>query len=190
MLSSITPLGERSRRQRFGVTVSFLVAGSTAAGALVGALLAAAGRALPPADAVRGTALAAALTLGLVLDLVARPPGHRRQVDERWLRRYRGWVYGAGFGAQLGAGAATIVTTWAVYVAFAAELLAPGVAAGAAIGATFGLARGATVLAGARVDSTARLLSLHRRLRAAERPARLTALAVQAAVAAAVLLAL
>jgi hypothetical protein len=31
-------------------------------------------------------------------------PSWQRQVDERWLTTYRGWVYGAGFGFQLGAG--------------------------------------------------------------------------------------
>ena len=58
-----------------------------------------------------------------------RLPGPRRQVDERWLHRYRGWVYGAGFGVQLGLGVATVVTTSAVYVMLAAAVLT-GTAAG------------------------------------------------------------
>lgn len=47
---------------------------------------------------------------GLALDLglgALRLPGPARQVDEDWLARYRGWVYGAGFGTQLGLGVVT-----------------------------------------------------------------------------------
>ena len=32
-------------------------------------------------------------------------------VHEQWLTRYRGWVYGVGFGAQLGFGLVTIITS-------------------------------------------------------------------------------
>jgi hypothetical protein len=31
-------------------------------------------------------------------------PNHPRQVNERWLDQYRSWVYGAGFGWQIGVG--------------------------------------------------------------------------------------
>ena len=43
-------------------------------------------------------------------------PIHRRQVNERWLDHYRAWVYGAGFGWQIGTGLATYITTAAVYL--------------------------------------------------------------------------
>ena len=33
-----------------------------------------------------------------------------------WLGRYRSWVYGLGFGVQLGAGVTTVVVSSAVYV--------------------------------------------------------------------------
>ena len=62
--------------------------------------------------------VAALLLAGLPLDSrVAglRLPTWRRQVDEAWLGRYRGWVYGAGFGVQLGLGVVTIVTSATVY---------------------------------------------------------------------------
>ena len=36
-------------------------------------------------------------------------------MNEEWLTSYRGWVYGAGFGAQLGTGVVTIVTSPIVY---------------------------------------------------------------------------
>ena len=46
----------------------------------------------------------------LAVDLSNRTvPGPRRQVDERWLDRYRGWVYGVGYGSQLGLGIVTVV---------------------------------------------------------------------------------
>ena len=59
-----------------------------------------------------------------------RVPGPRRQVNERWLDEYRGWVYGLGFGAQLGLGVTTIVTSAATYVALFAALLSGTPAAG------------------------------------------------------------
>src|SRR5579885_2557855 len=165
MLASITPLGERGRRQRFAITTSFLVGSAALAAAGVGAALGTLGSVLPLGDGARLGLLVAAASAGVLLDLGPaglRLPTHRRQVDEAWLHRYRGWVYGAGFGAQLGVGVSTIVTTSAVYVALLAEALARGATAGAAIGATFGLLRGATVLAVARIDSPERLTAFHR----------------------------
>jgi hypothetical protein len=165
MLASITPLGERSRRQRWPVTVSALIVGGAVAGGAVGAVLAAAGRLAPLGPGARLDlllALAAAAVLVELHPFGLHLPTHRRQVDETWLHRYRGWVYGAGFGGQLGVGVWTIVATPAVYVTLAAESLAPGIAAGLAIGATFGLVRGATVLSTARVDSAGALTSFHR----------------------------
>ena len=43
-------------------------------------------------------------------------PPTRRQVNERWLDQFRLWVYGAGFGWQIGTGLATYVKTAAVYL--------------------------------------------------------------------------
>ena len=80
-----------------------------------------------------------------------RLPTMRRQVNEDWLREYRGWVYGVAFGGQLGVGVSTIVTTSLVYVTLLAAFLAGGAGSGAAIVGLFGAARGATLLAGARV---------------------------------------
>ena len=45
-----------------------------------------------------------------------RIPVHHRQVNERWLDAYRPWVYGAGFGFQIGCGVATYITTATVYL--------------------------------------------------------------------------
>jgi len=186
MLASITPLGERSRRQRWWLTVLALIVGGAGAGAVLGASLATAGRALPLGRAERLDLLLGIAALGATIELLGRLPTHRRQVDQSWLGRYRGWVYGLGFGAQLGVGVSTIVTTAAVYLTLAAAALAPSVTAGAAIGGVFGLLRGATVLVAARVDSPARLTALHGRLHRLEPAARTFALAAQAVVIAAV----
>jgi hypothetical protein len=88
----------------------------------------------------------------------------RRQVNEDWLGRYRGWVYGGGFGFQLGAGAATIVTAATVYVVGVLALAVGSWAWGMLIGAAFGLARGATVLVGRVVQDSDGLVRFHRRL--------------------------
>ncbi len=183
MLASITPLGERSRRQHWPTTVASLIAGAVLVGAGTGAVLGLAGSPLPLDGRGRLLVLAVALAVGLVLELGPgrlRVPTHLRQVDERWLHRYRGWAYGFGFGAQLGAGVVTVVTTSAVYAVLSAELLAPTVVSAALIGAAFGAARGLTVLATARVDSPRRLAAFHRRFGALDRPAARAALAGQA----------
>lgn len=167
MLASITPLGERSRRQRWLVTVTAHLAASAASGLAVGALLAGAGGLAGASARASLAALALVLVLGVLLDLRVgglRLPTHRRQVDRRWLGRYRGWVYGAGFGAQLGTGIATVTTTSAVYATLAGCALAPTPGWGCAIGAAFGLTRGATPLLAAHVTNPAALLGLHRRL--------------------------
>ena len=43
-----------------------------------------------------------------------RPPFLHRQVDDDWLSAYRPWVYGVGFGWQIGAGVTTYTMTAAV----------------------------------------------------------------------------
>jgi hypothetical protein len=106
MLGSITPLGERGRGQRWGVTVTAYVLGSAAAGAAFGAILGLLGGLVLPATVIthpiRWLILAALLLAGALLDLGVmhlRLPTVRRQVDEQWLGRFRGWVYGLAFGA-------------------------------------------------------------------------------------------
>src|SRR6266508_6222145 len=125
MLGSITPLGERGRRSTWGVTMTAFLTGSAAGGAAVGALLGLVGAALPPlggSGAPRLWVLAGLIALGIAMDVQAAGwslPTVHRQVNEDWLHRYRGWVYGAGFGAQLGLGAVTIVTSSSVYATWA-----------------------------------------------------------------------
>jgi sulfite exporter TauE/SafE len=189
MLGSITPLGERSRGRRWGITVTAFALGAVAAGAAAGAALGAAGSVVALTAATRAWALAVAVALAVVVDAAPglRPPGPRRQVNEEWLHRYRGWVYGAGFGVQLGLGVTTIVSTAAVYATGAAAFLAGSAAAGALVGGAFGAARAATLLASGRVREPRALALLHRRLDAWERPARIGAIAVQVCLLAAAL---
>jgi hypothetical protein len=183
MLGSITPLGERSRGRRWGITVTAFALAATAAGAGLSAVLGAFGGLVDLSAAVRTGLLAAAVAVAVAVDLAPglRAPGPRRQVNEAWLHRYRGWVYGAGFGLQLGLGVTTIVSTAAVYATGAAAFLAGSAAAGALVGGAFGLARAATLLAAGGVREPAALATLDRRLVAWERPARVAALVAEAA---------
>lgn len=150
---------------RWGVTATAYAAGCIAGGCAIGGLLGLAGE--PVATRLTAGwllgALAAAACLSVAFDLRLaglRLPTLRRQVDERWLRRYRGWVYGAGFGFQLGLGGVTIVTTAAVYLAGVAALLTGGAARGALIGGVFGAARASTLVLARRADSPAAVLAL------------------------------
>src|SRR5689334_6084799 len=156
MLSSISPLGERARNSRWWLTTAAYVLGSLAGGLAVGGLAGALGSALP--DALRTSrwtlvVVALLLVVGLAFDLrgARSVPSWRRQVDEQWLTRYRGWVYGLGFGAQLGFGLVTIITSSTTYAAVLLAALTGHVGAGLAVGATFGVVRALPSLLMARV---------------------------------------
>lgn len=156
MLSSISPLGERARSSRWWLTTTAYLVGSLAGGLALGGLAARVGSVLPDdLRTSRWTLVVVALLLlvGLVLDLRDAPsvPSWRRQVDEQWLGRYRGWVYGAGFGAQLGFGLVTIVTSTTTYAAVLLAALTGHLGAGLSVGATFGLVRALPSLLMARV---------------------------------------
>jgi hypothetical protein len=183
MLASISPLGERARRQSYPVTVLAYVVASTIAAALFGALLGLVGTPIAPRVAL--VLIGAGALIGVLADTGRfgwRVPGPRRQVNEDWLATYRGWVYGAGFGAQLGVGVTTIVVASLTWVALGCALLAGSVLGGALVGATFGFARALPILATARVYDATRLRAVMSALdRARPRVARAT-LAVQAIV--------
>src|SRR6476659_6395993 len=166
MLSSITPLGERGRSNRWVVTVVAYIAASSFGGALLGGVLGAAGTLLPRAPDAALAALALVALAGLVIELSGTQfplPTNHRQVNERWLDEYRGWVYGLGYGFQLGVGVVTIVTSAATYLTFVAAFLCHSVVGGVAIGLTFGLVRTLPVLLTAPVHSPAALRGLLRR---------------------------
>jgi MFS family permease len=189
MLASISPLGERARRQRYAVTVAAYVAASTLAGALLGGLLGAVGA---PWAGTRGSMLVIGVLAiaGLLLDARAfglRVPGPRRQVNEDWLATYRGWVYGIGYGAQLGLGVTTIITASITWVAFACAAATGSLAAGMLVGGTFGLARALPVLATARAHDPSTLRATLARLERLRPPAARVATVLQVTLAVALL---
>jgi hypothetical protein len=188
MLSSLTPFGERSRGHRYGVTAAWFVVGSTAGGATLGlaAFAVTAGAssagALSHPAAIALFAGASAL-LGAAVD--ARVFGNvlpvvRRQVDDRWLSRYRGWVYASGFGWQIGTGVTTYVMTSAVFVFLALAVLSAHPWAALAICAGFGAARGGAILLTTRAQDPQELRVLHKKLERAGEPVRRVAIVVQA----------
>lgn len=167
MLSSIHPLGERAKRNRFAVTATAFALGATAGGAVLGTVAGLVGLAVR-AVVGEGVALAVLAFVALaaaVFEWRGRAlPSIPRQVDENWLNEYRGWVYGAGFGFQLGAGVLTYITSAAVYVTVAAAALVGHLLAAVAIGVTFGLVRGLTLVPARRITNAGTLVGFHRRL--------------------------
>ncbi len=185
MLSSITPMTEAGRGNRFGVTARWFVVGGVVGGLTLG-LLAAGGAVLLAladlSDQARWGIGAAAAVATASLDLGVfgvELPIFKRQVDDAWLRRYRGWVYGAGFGWQIGFGVATYIMTAGVFLTIGLAVLGASPAAAIAIGVTFGLVRGSAVFIGRSATTPAALASVHARLDAFGPTARLAALVVQ-----------
>jgi len=170
MLSSISPFGERARNSRWWVTVGAYLTGSTLGGAATGLVAGAVGELLD--GTISSTAalgvLAVAAVAGLAVEMgwwsLRVPSLVRRQVNEDWLTTYRGWVYGLGFGFQLGLGLATIVVTSTVWLTWLAAILAGSWQAGLLIGTCFGAARGAFILTTAPVQEPDQLRSLFRRI--------------------------
>ncbi len=189
MLSTVTPLAERSRGHRYGVTASWFIAGATLGGATLG--LVAAGLALvvhaiglSTQTAAVVAALAAVVGGGSdVHPFGLRLPYHRRQVDELWLGRYRPWVYAGGFGWQIGTGVATYIMTAAVYLVVVLAALSASPLAAIAVVTGFGLLRGLAVLLSVRITTPAALHAFHRRFDALGPASRQLAIAAQLAVA-------
>ena len=175
MLSTITPFGERGKGHRYAATCTWFVLGATAGGLALGA--AAAG--LAALVATSGASATTVGVVGLVAVLVTavsdtglagvRLPVHYRQVNERWLDAYRPWVYGTGFGFQIGCGLATYVTTAAVYLMVVLAALTAGPATALVVGVAFGLLRGLAVTLTRHVTTPTALLVFHQRF-AALRP--------------------
>lgn len=184
MLASITPLGERGRHNRWWLTTSVYELGSLAGGACIGAaaggLGALVGALAAPSLALRLWAGAGACLVAFALDAYADGRlvhGWRRQVDRRWLDRYRGWVYGGGFGFQLGLGVVTVVNSAAVFCMLVLALLTESPAAGVVCGTVFGLARALPVLGFWRAVDFERLRQSHARLQSLGRPSRIGVMA-------------
>jgi hypothetical protein len=189
MLSTITPIGEAGRGNRFRTTATWFVLGATLGGAVLGlgaAVLAAIAGAIGVSEGVALTVAAGLATAGAVADaglFGVRIPYHRRQVNELWLDDYRPWVYGGGFGFQIGLGFATYIMTSAIVVLVAMAALTgnPFVALG--LGTIFGFVRGLGVLPGARLTTPAKLVEFHRRFDARSAASRQLVIVVLLAVA-------
>jgi sulfite exporter TauE/SafE len=163
MLSSISPFGERARASRWWLTTTAYVVSSVLGGLALGLLSSLVGSVVPDPWRLSPAAFAVAavlLLVGLALDLRLGGldlPSWRRQVDEAWIGRYRGWVVGVGFGAQLGFGVVTIVTSSTTYAVVVLALLSGTPWVGALLGVVFGLVRSLPLVLMARVDSRERL---------------------------------
>lgn len=185
MLSSITPMTEAGRGNRFGVTAAWFLAGGVAGGLAIGSLAAGGAALLSLADldvSVRWAlaAVAAAITASIDLGVAGiELPIFKRQVNDAWLRRYRSWVYGAGFGAQIGFGLATYIMTAGVFLTIALAVLTASPAAALLVGAAFGLVRGSAVYVGRSGTTPAALGAIHDRLDRLAPASRLAAASVQ-----------
>lgn len=188
MLSSITPLTESGRGNRYWKTAGWFVLGAVAGGATLGVV--AAGGALlvraidlPAGAALAGAVLAAAVTLASDLSIGGwRLPSNPRQVNRAWLDGYRSWVYGLGFGWQLGVGVATFVMSATVYLMVVLAALSGRPLFAFLVVTGFGLIRGLAILPAAKVRTSAGLMNLHRSIERFRPTSRAVAVATQIAV--------
>ncbi len=171
VLSTMTPLAERARGHRFAVTAAWYVLGAVLGGLSLGVLVAGLALVVTAVD-LPGAALVGGVCclLCAAADTSAAPvtlPGHRRQVNEDWLESYRPWVYGLGYGWQIGTGLVTYLRTTSVYA-----LVVLGALAGWRLAVlcclVFGLVRGLAVLLSAGCTTRERLVAFHRRFAAAD----------------------
>jgi hypothetical protein len=189
MLSTITPLAEQGRGYRFRSTSLWFLAGALVGGAALGSLAAFAAATVGALGISSSGALAAGAVLAVVAaaidaGLVGPPlPHHRRQVNELWLSRYRSWVYGSGFGLQIGSGLATYIMTAAVYLTLALAALTGTPGAAFTIVMVFSTVRGAAIFLGARLTTPERLAAFHRRFDAMGEPVRRGVIVVELVVA-------
>ncbi len=169
MLATITPLAEAGRGHRYRATALWFVAGALVGGITLGLVLALLAVGAGAAGLTSATlALLACLAAATAAASDARLGGfalpvHHRQVNERWLDQFRPWVYGAGFGWQIGAGVVTYIKTAGVYLLAALAVLSGSWWVAIVLGALFGLVRGLAVYLGRSITSPASLAAFHRR---------------------------
>lgn len=178
MLSVITPLQEEGRGNRFRTTAVWFMIGATIGGAMLGGLVALGAIASAQAGVTAEAALLI-IALGALAVVISdgklfgfQLPGHDRQVNERWLDRYRAWVYGAGFGWQIGAGLATYIMTSGLYLLMLIGALGASVSGALILGTVFGMVRGLAVFAARQVKDRDALNDLHRRFEKWRQPIR------------------
>jgi hypothetical protein len=170
MLATITPMAERARGHRYRSTALWFVTGAVVGGAMLGLATAVVAELAGVVD-TGPTTLAALAAIASVVAAASdariggfQLPVHHRQVNERWLDGFRPWVYGAGFGWQIGTGVVTYIKTADVYLVVVVAALTGDPAVALGVGALFGLVRGCAVFLGRNVTSPEALAGLHRRL--------------------------
>jgi len=189
MLTSINPLSERAKGHRYPVTAAWFLVGALLGGITLGlgsALLAIVVNLSDLTDAARLGLVGVFGLLAVLGDagaLGVEFPIIRRQVNERWLDQYRGWVYGAGFGWQIGVGFATYVMSAAVILTVLIGALGASPLLALGLGVIFGVVRGSAVLLSAQASTQASLRDLLRWLDAIEQPVRVVVMAIEAAMA-------
>lgn len=167
MLSMVTPIGEASRGHRYPATATWFIGGAALGGVSLGGLIAGLAvlvRRLSLTGHSVATVTVAASIVTIASDVRLGGftlPRIARQVDEVWLNRYRGWVYGLGFGWQIGVGLSTYVMTAAVYLMIVLGALTGRPLVALAVGTGFGLCRGAAVLLGLRLTTPNAIRTLH-----------------------------
>jgi hypothetical protein len=190
MLSTITPIGEQARGARFATSATWFVVGGVAGGATLGgvlALIAIGVGAIHLSAATIGVVACIAALVAAASDsriTGAQLPFHRRQVNEVWLDRFRPWVYGAGFGWQIGSGVVTYIMTSALYLIAVLAVLTGNPWTALGVGVLFGTVRGLAVLLGRGITTPARLSSFHRRFAELEPMSRRVVVVMEVAVAA------
>ena len=173
MLATVTPLAEGGRGHRYRSTATWFIAGATVGGATLGLVMAALALGVRAASLSTVALALVAVSVALLADASDtrlggfRLPFHSRQVNERWLDQFRPWVYGAGFGWQIGAGLVTYIKTASLYLMMVLAALTANPLVAFAIGALFGLTRGLAVLLGRTITSPDALAAFHRRFTAA-----------------------
>lgn len=165
MLSTITPMTEAIRGHRFSLTAWWYVVGALAGGLTLGALMALSAWLIGPiTEPFRLLVFALAALIAVASDgrlAGFQLPGHDRQVNEHWLDRYRAWVYGAGFGWQIGFGLSTYIMTAGVYWLVTAGVVGSPMNA-LLLGTVFGLIRGMAVFAAAEIKDRESMAAFHR----------------------------
>lgn len=166
MLSTITPMTEATRGHRFSVTAWWYLLGALAGGVTLGAFMAILGRLIGPiTEGQQLLVLALAALVSVVSDGRLgglQLPGHDRQVNEHWLDRYRAWVYGAGFGWQIGFGLSTYIMTAGVYWLVIAGVIGNSAVNALLLGTVFGLIRGMAVFAASEIKDRDSMAAFHR----------------------------
>ncbi|MGY6500671.1 MAG: hypothetical protein ACXIVQ_07275 [Acidimicrobiales bacterium] len=187
MLTSIAPLGERSRGHRWSITMVQFIAAATVGGALTGLVAGSLGHlVLDGAGDGRAWLVLVAASIAFVVDATPARQHLRwphRQVDEGWFGRYRRWIYATGFGFQLGLGFATVVPAALIVLVAVLAVATADPLAGVAIGATFGAVRGLSLLVVGRAVDPPTLRRVMARVARLARPAEILTAATSLGVA-------